>query len=258
MPNNLKFPERKTHKEFVSQVKEKYGDEYSVIGKYINNRTCIKLRHNKCGNIWETTRPVDFLKERPNTCPICAHPSRRKTNEEFLYEVEKLVGGKYTFLDKYTTNKTKMRVRHNLCDFIYTVTPNNFLGHKGTRCPKCVAKKLESKGTRKIKKFLKKNNIDFIQEKKIKDKYTTRMDKCLKFDFYIKSLKLAIEFDGEQHFKPKRGGEEEFKKTLIRDKRKNEFCERKNINIIRLSFKDERKIKSILRKEFKKYGIELV
>jgi len=250
------MPKRKTHEEFVEEVRLKYGNEYTVLGKYISTHKGIKLKHNICGNIWDTTAPYDFLKPRSNTCPECSHPSKRKTDKEFKLQIKTLVGNEYTFLEPYEINRKAIKVKHNICNNIYSVKPGNFI--RGTRCPICARKKIESRGIIKIKEILQNNNIRFYQELKIKDKYTTRMDKCLKFDFFIRKINLAIEFDGEQHFKPKRGGEQEFEKTQKRDKRKNEFCKRKNIDLLRIAFWDEKKIKSILRNKFKEYGIKII
>lgn len=60
---------------------------------------------------------------------------KRKTDEQFKQEVFDLVGNEYTFLDQYTNNQTKLRVKHIKCGNIYRVLPSNFL--KGTRCPYC-------------------------------------------------------------------------------------------------------------------------
>ena len=64
---------------------------------------------------------------------------RKKTNQEFLKEVENIVGNEYIFLEKYVNNSTKIKVRHNCekCNnYEYSVSPNKFL-HLGRRCPKC-------------------------------------------------------------------------------------------------------------------------
>jgi very-short-patch-repair endonuclease len=249
------MPRKKTQEEFKKEVKDKYGDEYTVLGQYTGGHNPIDLRHNKCGNIWGTTAPYDFLKPKSNTCPNCSHPSRRKSNSQFMKEVKDLVGDEYTFIDSYQTNMTKIRVKHNKCGHIYPVKPNNFLD--GSRCPICVRKDTESKGIKKIKKILSENGIKFYQEVKIKDRYTERSDQCLRYDFYIKDIKMAIEFDGEQHFKPKRGGQDEFRKTQIRDKRKNRFSRIKNIDLLRIPFWEEKNIKNILKEKFSEYGIEI-
>lgn len=52
---------------FTKQINLKYPGEYKVLGKYINNRTPIKVRH-KCGYEWEVI-PKDLM--RDIRCPKC-------------------------------------------------------------------------------------------------------------------------------------------------------------------------------------------
>lgn len=40
--------------EYIEVVKEMYGDEYSVIGDYVDSQTKILMKHNKCGYEWYT------------------------------------------------------------------------------------------------------------------------------------------------------------------------------------------------------------
>lgn len=59
-------------------------------------------------------------------------------------------------------------------------------------------------------------------------------------DIYVPKFKIAIEYDGIQHFKPITtwGGVEGLKKTRERDKLKNEKCLRQNVQLIRFSYKE--------------------
>lgn len=59
----------------------------------------------------------------------------KKTNEQWIAEVEQLVGKKYTFKEPYINQNTKIAVEHNECGTNYTVTPKAFL--VGNRCPHC-------------------------------------------------------------------------------------------------------------------------
>ena len=53
-------------------------------------------------------------------------------------------------------------------------------------------------------------------------------------DFYLPEYNIAIECQGEQHFKPIKhfGGDEELKLVSIRDKRKRKLCNKHNIKIV--------------------------
>lgn len=92
----------KTHCEFVTEVFNLVGNEFEVLTTYEGVMSKIKIKHNPCGNIHDTT-PNSFLNRR--TCPICALKSRNenqiKTHEEFLKEVFELVGEEYEVLSDY-------------------------------------------------------------------------------------------------------------------------------------------------------------
>ena len=70
----------------------------------------------------------------------------------------------------------------------------------------------------------------------------------LPFDFYIPSLKILIEFDGIQHFKPISiwGGEKALISQTERDEIKNNFAIQNNFKLIRISYVDLNKIDKIL------------
>ena len=60
---------------FTQEVFVLVGDEYSVLGKYINNRIKIKMLHKKCGYEYEVV-PDAFL--RGNRCPKCSGKLRKR------------------------------------------------------------------------------------------------------------------------------------------------------------------------------------
>lgn len=133
---------KNTDAEFKEQVRSLADNEYTFLDNYINAKTKLRVRHNKCGNIYEV-KPNNFL--NGNRCPYCAGYIK-KTDNEFKQEIYDLVGNEYTFLDPYVNSKTKLRVKHNKCGNIYKVTPDNFL--MGRRCPYCSAEITNKTDTR--------------------------------------------------------------------------------------------------------------
>lgn len=74
----------------------------------------------------------------------------------------------------------------------------------------------------------------------------------LRFDFYLPEYNVCFEYDGIQHFEPIDffGGEDEFKKTKMRDEIKNLFCNVNNIKLIRFNYKQSiDEINYIIKKE---------
>ena len=65
---------KKTHDEFVKQVMECSNNEYEVLENYVNDKTLILMKHNKCRFEYRVT-PNHFL--RGDRCPLCSN----KTNK---------------------------------------------------------------------------------------------------------------------------------------------------------------------------------
>ena len=119
--------------------------------------------------------------------------------------------------------------------------PFNKVKSDNQRCPKCSS----SKGENLIDEYLSNKEIEYVRQKT----FDGCMNKgLLKFDFYIPKLNLAIEYDGEQHFKPVEqfGGKEAFVLVRENDEIKNRFCRENNINLLRISYKNIKKISKIL------------
>ena len=141
-------------------------------------------------------------------------------------------GNHYTYnMDNFKNLHTKIEIECDRGHKFFQKVSNHLQG-KG--CPKC----RQSFGERQIDKFLSENNIYFIRQKKFPScKYIG----LLPFDFYLPNARVAIEFDGLQHFFPVDvfGGAIEHEKTKIKDEIKNKFCEINQINLIRISYKDD-------------------
>lgn len=144
-PNCFGTP-KKTDAQFRHDVKSLVGNEYEFLEPYQGSLTKIKVKHNKCGKVYEVV-PSNFL--RGTRCPYCLINDKTKTDAQFKKEVQALVGDEYTFLEPYVNNHAKLQVRHNKCDNIYKVKPNDFL--TGRRCPYCAG-------------HIKKTNLQFKQE----------------------------------------------------------------------------------------------
>ena len=106
-----------------------------------------------------------------------------------------------------------------------------------------------SKGVYKIIDILEQNNISFVKEKTFDTCIFPKTNSHLRFDFYLLDYNILIEYDGEQHFKPKCFGgcslEEakiNFEKTKERDLFKNKWCKENNIKLYRISYLDIKNI----------------
>lgn len=117
------------------------------------------------------------------------------------------------------------------CGNIITV-PITYLKSGNTKSCGC---QKESLGEELIKDILIKENIIFEREKIFNNL------KKLRFDFYIPSLNIIIEFDGLQHYKITNFTTS----TLLEhDKIKNEWCLKNNIKLFRIPYSELSNLKN--------------
>lgn len=87
---------KKTDAQFKEVVKKLVGDEYVFLEAYVNSKTKIKIKHNKCGHIYRV-QPNAFL--NGNRCPYCNSPKGETIISNILdtlninYEAQKTFKG---------------------------------------------------------------------------------------------------------------------------------------------------------------------
>lgn len=161
-------------------------------------------------------------------CPKC-NGGIKRTHNEFIRLVKELFDDEYEILGKYKNSQTKILIKHNCseCNFsIFEISPNKFL--QGQGCPVCN----QSKGERKIEKYLKQNNINFKRQYRFNG---CKYKRTLPFDFYIENLNTAIEYDGEFHYKEMTIGND-LQLQQKRDMIKDNYCITNNIKLIRIPY----------------------
>lgn len=127
---------------FSDYVQEVFGDEFKVLGEYVNNNEKILMYHLKCNREFEV-RPGNFKTRK--RCSLC-FGKFKKTTDDFKSEVFALVGTEYKVLGEYKHAKENIEMRHNKCDSSYKVTPTDFLSG-GNRCPECAKNKKKNTQT---------------------------------------------------------------------------------------------------------------
>lgn len=82
-----------------------------------------------------------------------------------------------------------------------------------------------------------------------------RNKKPLPFDFYLPEFNCCIEYQGKQHFEPsnirgkidnKLSQIEAYMNAIFNDQIKENFCNKMNIRLIKISYRDLKKIESVL------------
>ena len=126
------MPRKKTHEEFIAEVNSLVGDEYTVVGTYINARTKVEVRHNKCGNTWLPTAQNFIARSRCGHC----YGTNNKNTKEFQEKVRIVTDGEYEFVGQYISARTPSMFIHRVCEESFSMRPNSFIS-RGHRCPKC-------------------------------------------------------------------------------------------------------------------------
>ena len=175
--------------------------------------------------------------------------SRKGNTDDFILKSKEIHGDKYDYsLVEYgASGKDKVII---ICkdhgEFLQTPFAHSSKSMK-QGCPFCKI----SKGEDEIEKFLIKNKIKYIREKRFIGCVNPKTNKKLPFDFYLPKHNLVIEYHGEQHYKDlsffgKAGG---LKGRKYRDSIKKTFVLAKKMSYIEISYKQYKEINNILKEQ---------
>lgn len=218
--------ERKTHEQFVLEVKSILGDKVEILNKYTTSKDKVLVYYNECGHS-DYKKPHKLLNGQ--LCSICRNKrlskSKTKTQEQITKELNALG---YEVLDGYKGVAEKIKVRNLKCGHIYEAQCGNIL--RGSGCPIC-------HGNKNTKTFTEQVNAKYPNEYTVLGKYINNRQKIL-----VRHNKCGHEW-------------EIIPKDLLRDRRCpkcimskgelyiKEFLEKKNIKYTpQYRFNDCRKI----------------
>ncbi|MGM0836555.1 MAG: hypothetical protein ACQEV7_10380 [Bacillota bacterium] len=128
---------KKSHSTFVKEVYNLVGGQYTVLGKYKNNKTMVLMRHNNCkdGGSYEwNIRPDAFL-HKGRRCEKCGG-TKKLTNNEFLNRLYQIHKDSLLPMEKYINQQTHIMTLCKLCNHKWKVKPGHLLQCK-SGCPKC-------------------------------------------------------------------------------------------------------------------------
>lgn len=186
---------KKTQEEFEKEVKEKYGNELTILSKYVNSETKILVRHNckRCNNHeWEIT-PNNLYKGRG--CPVCAN-KKAVLGINTIYDTDSWMRNWISLENakKYTHgSKKKILMKCPECGEEKEIEIAYLYRHKNIGCS-CY-----SGGASYPERLLK----SILEQCKInaETQYSPKWIKPKRYDFYIPLLDMIIETHGEQHYR---------------------------------------------------------
>jgi hypothetical protein len=233
------------------QIKEIFEQRnYTLIStEYVNNHTPIEYICNKHSQYG--IQKITWMHLRNGEgCYYCGKESCKEKLRYSIDYVKNLIelNGKNKLLSSnYTSyNDYNLLISCEECGNPF-VTSLSWFRRGKTKCNDCNC----SIGEKNIMEYLKSNN--YIYEHDCHEIYTEYWINPLRFDFYIPIKNLAIEFDGEQHFKPVDFNNEgttiayeNFLEYQKRDMAKNKYCIDTNIILIRIPYWERDNIENIL------------
>lgn len=231
-----------TLNDFLTVSKRKHGDKYDYSKvEYINSQTKVCIICPEHGEFWQKAN--NHMSGMG--CKKCATKENilRQSNniQNFIEKAKCIHGDKYDYSESvYVNLKTKIKIKCPIHGDFWQL-PQNHL--KGWGCKKCSQSHLE----KEVSNFLKNNNIDFVQEKTFS---WLKYQNPMYLDFYLPDYNVAIECQGEQHFRivdfsghNLKRAEKNYEVVKKRDILKKELCSKHGIEILFFSkFSDDKMI----------------
>lgn len=130
---------KKLNKEEVERkIKDLLGEEYVMIGDYINCSTKVKMLHLRCNKEYEAM-PKDMTKKyKPTKCPRC-FGSKKKNMSQLTDEINKIFGKDKLIIKEpkiYTGNKMDLLMLCGECGGEFKSKPYRLTSNKNG-CPYC-------------------------------------------------------------------------------------------------------------------------
>lgn len=223
----LSYKLKHNKEEFIQKAKEIHGNKYDYskveYNGLENNVIIICPKHGEFSQ-----KPKCHL--NGHGCQKCGVEKRIEketlTKEEFILKAREVHGWKYDYSKvEYKNNRTKICI---ICPEHgeFWQIPNSHLNGHG--CPKCNEWKME----KHVIEVLNKNNIKY--EYKKRNFEWLKYKKPLELDFYLPEYNIAIECQGEQHYKEvkKWGGKHTFEERKNRDTIKQKLCEKNGVKLL--------------------------
>lgn len=240
-----------TNDQFLNEVYNLVGNEYTVLSKYDGIDTKVEFKHNKCGSKFNMT-PYCFLRlgHRCHKCAIAIRNRKHnRTDKEFRELVKQDGFGEYVPLEKYVNSTTKIKMKHLVCGKEYYVLPYKFLD--GRRCPYCN----QSHGEHLISKLLDAYGVKYDYPYIVSD---LKDEKSLHYDFKLRDKKILIEYQGRQHYMviSQFGGEKQFKRQQKHDQMKREYAKKHGYKLIEIPYTID--TKDDIKKFLNKSGLTII
>lgn len=206
---------------FVQRANEVHSGKYDYSESVWNGyKQKLAIRCPEHGTFYQM--PVAHLQGQG--CPKCSGKVLDK--DMFLKKAYAIHGDKYDYSQiDFKGARVKLKIicpKHGP----FWQDPRSHVNSR-SGCPICAQSHLEEK----VRQSLIRNNIQFQAEKTFS--WLTH-ESMLPLDFYLPDYRIAIECQGEQHFRPVDffGGKERWQSLQVRDRKKKELCNKMGIQVL--------------------------
>ena len=237
----------------IEDIKKRISDagyEY-ISGDYENPKSKVVIRCS-CGHTKTIAYSNIFYNGFSGLCDECSKPLNHGSNRLSIEDVRELsaLRGIILLSDTYTNARSKLRFLCK-CGREFEATWDSVVSHGKTRCDYC--SNAVSSGELAIQTWLDEHSIKYEREKSFPG-FVGRAGKLYKYDFYIPSKNLCIEYDGQQHSKTVNYSGKMDEATLkdrlmtvaFNDYIKTQYCENHGIGLLRIDYSERNKLPEIL------------
>lgn len=225
---------------FLKKAKKRHGDKYEYFSEYgIDIKGKCKIKCKACDSIFYQNSVSHYRGIGCRSCGFKRSALASSYNQEdFLAKAKEVHGDTYDYSEVvYEKSWIKVKIRCKKHGF-FMQTPVSHL--RGSGCKFCN----ESRGERAINLILLRSDIPFKREFTFPESI-----RKFRYDFYLPTLRILIEFHGEQHYRPVDhfGGQQGHETLVKRDKIKEKYAKSVRHTLVVFNYKHL----SLSYKEFK-------
>lgn len=228
---------------FISKLSD-INPDIEVVGEFKNLDSNVLVRCNKHDVTWYSKGSRLLCGSGCMKCGAEKSASSQRLSRNEVEDRLKTIAPSVELVGDYLGVNYKTKFKCKICGNVWDATFSNISA--GCGCPACAS----SKGESFIKEYLNKSGIAHIHQHMFND---CRYSSPLRFDFYIPEKKIAIEFQGIQHYEPVdfAGKGQEWASELLEysqnnDRIKREYCKANSIMLIEIKYNEIDKIPEIL------------
>lgn len=240
---------------FIEKAKEKYGDKFDyalVPDAFVNSQTKVSISCSTHGQFLQT--PNGHM-NGTHGCFECGEEikrgmghGRRLTTKGFIDKSKAVFGELYDYSQTmYSTSANPVNIicsEHGL--FTVARAEKHWTSAQG--CPSCV--NVGSMAEQIIIAALREHEVIVHKEYTFSDCVSPTSGRKLRFDFYIPSHNLILEYHGEQHFRksPMMHNGDRFERMQEHDRIKKVYALENGYTFIELTTKDIAQLQAIVTK----------